>query len=205
MSEGDRSYRIVGDLRDLPLHGKGPSSVTWWGTLGFMVLEGMGFALVIGVYLYLAVNAPEWPLGAPAPDLWAGTLITAVLLASLLPNYFVAQWAKQQHLRKAQWGLVLMTVAGVLPLVIRGFEFGAFHVWWDTNAYGSVVWTLLGLHSTHLLTDVADTVVLAVLMFTRHGGNPKRFGDVQDNAVYWNFVVASWLPIYFVLYWFPRL
>ena len=28
-------------------------------------------------------------------------------------------------------------------------------------------------------------------MFTRHGDNPRRFGDVQDNALYWNFVVAD--------------
>jgi heme/copper-type cytochrome/quinol oxidase subunit 3 len=28
---------------------------------------------------------------------------------------------------------------------------------------------------------------------------------VNDNAVYWDFVVVSWLPIFFLLYWFPRL
>jgi cytochrome c oxidase subunit I+III len=29
--------------------------------------------------------------------------------------------------------------------------------------------------------------------------------DVEDNAVYWYFVVAAWLPIYGVIYWAPRL
>jgi heme/copper-type cytochrome/quinol oxidase subunit 3 len=28
---------------------------------------------------------------------------------------------------------------------------------------------------------------------------------VQDNAMYWNFVVASWLPIYGCIYWIPRI
>jgi heme/copper-type cytochrome/quinol oxidase subunit 3 len=42
-------------------------------------------------------------------------------------------------------------------------------------------------------------------MFTRHGDNARRFGDVQDNAMYWNFVVAAWLPIYACIYWIPRL
>ena len=42
-------------------------------------------------------------------------------------------------------------------------------------------------------------------MFTRHGDNPRRFGDVQDNALYWNFVILTWLPIYACLYWLPRL
>jgi len=76
---------------------------------------------------------------------------------------------------------------------------------WDANAYGSIVWLLLGLHTIHLLTDLGDTIVLAVLMFTRHGTVGKRLGDVADNATYWNFVVASWLPIYFLIYWVPRL
>ena len=32
--------------------------------------------------------------------------------------------------------------------IVRVFEFRSLNVWWDTNAYGSVVWTLLGLHTT---------------------------------------------------------
>jgi heme/copper-type cytochrome/quinol oxidase subunit 3 len=66
------------------------------------------------------------------------------------------------------------------------------------------VWLLLGLHTTHIVTDVADTLVLTVLMFTKHGEG-RRFSDVEDNAFYWNFVVLSWLPIYALLYWGPRL
>ena len=33
----------------------------------------------------------------------------------------------------------------------------------------------------------------------------KRFVDVEENAVYWYFVVLAWLPIYGVIYWAPRL
>jgi heme/copper-type cytochrome/quinol oxidase subunit 3 len=32
----------------------------------------------------------------------------------------------------------------------------------------------------------------------------KRYSDVSENALYWYFVVFSWLPIYAVLYWAPR-
>jgi cytochrome c oxidase subunit III len=98
-----------------------------------------------------------------------------------------------------------MALFGIIPLIPRVFEFGALHVSWDSNAYGSITWTLLGLHTTHLITDLADTLVLLVLMFTRHGRNKRRFGDVQDNAMYWNFVVLTWLPIYACLYGVPRL
>ena len=60
--------RIVADLSELPLHAMGSASPTWWGTVAFMLIEGTGFALVIGVYLYLDSLASNWPLSAPLPS-----------------------------------------------------------------------------------------------------------------------------------------
>ncbi|MDB5515573.1 MAG: cytochrome oxidase subunit [Tardiphaga sp.] len=197
--------RIVRDLSRLPMHGMGSASPTWWGTAAFMLIEGTGFALAIAVYLYLMSIAATWPIDAPRPDLAPGSWITGLLLVSLVPNYLVLRWAREQDLRKVQIGLVVMSILGIAPLAIRGLEFPALNVSWDQNAYGSIVWTLLGLHTIHIITDVADTLVLGVLMFTRHADNPRRFGDVQDNCMYWAFVVATWLPIYGCIYWIPRL
>lgn len=197
--------RIVLDLGRLPPHGLGTASVTWWGTLAFMLIEGTGFALVIAVYLYLMSLAAVWPINAPPPDLLPGTLVTLILLVSLAPNILISRWAERQDLRKVRIGVVIMSILGIAPLVVRIFEFPALKVSWDSNAYGSVVWTLLGLHTTHIITDLLDTLVLASLMFTRHGSNERRFGDVQDNAMYWNFVVVTWLPIYGCIYWLARL
>ena len=193
------------DLSKLPLHGLGTASLTWWGTLAFMLIEGTGFALAIVVYLYLMGLAPQWPLDAPLPDLWAGSLVTLVLLFSLIPNFFLSRWAKAQDLKKIRIGLMIMAVLGVLPLVLRVFEFPAMHISWDRNAYGSIVWVMLGLHTTHLITDLGETLVLMVLMRTKHADNPRRYGDISDNVMYWNFVVATWIPMYACIYWLPRL
>lgn len=197
--------RVVLDLARLPLHGTGAASITWWGTLAFMLIEGTGFALAIAVYLYLMSLATIWPLDAPPPDLLPGTLVTVILMVSVVPNVMISRWAEQRDLRKVRIGMVVMSALGVAPLIVRIFEFPALNINWDSNAYGSIIWTLLGLHTTHIITDLVDTVVLAALMFTRHGDNLRRFGDVQDNAMYWNFVVATWLPIYGCIYWIPRL
>ena len=98
-----------------------------------------------------------------------------------------------------------MFVICAIAIVMRFYEFPHLHFRWDENAYGSITWTLLGFHSFHLVTDLADSTVLTVLMFTRHGHEPTRFVDEAENAFYWYFVVLSWLPIYAVLYWAPRL
>jgi heme/copper-type cytochrome/quinol oxidase subunit 3 len=197
--------RVAVDLSDLPAHGMRTASVTWWGTLSFMLIEATGFGLGIAVYLYLMSIAATWPIDASRPNLLPGTVVTLILVASVVPNYLVSQWAEQQNIRKVKIGMIVMSVLGIVPLVVRAFEFPALNVSWDSNAYGSIVWTLLGLHTTHIITDLVDTLVLAALMFTSHGENPRRFGDVQDNAMYWNFVVVAWLPIYGCIYWMPRL
>jgi cytochrome c oxidase subunit III len=195
---------IVRNVGELPTVGFGPKSGPWWGAMAFIAIEGMGFAVAIGAYLYLySVNA-SWPIGAAPPDLWPGTAATVIYLLSIIPNEYTNRVAHRQDLVKVRAGLILMSLIGIVLLVLRGFEFAHLNTRWDNSAYGSVVWLILGLHTTHLATDVADTIVLAVLMFTSHA-KPRRFSDVTDNVFYWNFVVLAWLPLYFLLDWMPRL
>jgi heme/copper-type cytochrome/quinol oxidase subunit 3 len=130
--------------------------------------------------------------------------MTALLIVSAIPNELTNRVARRLDLYWSRIGLIVMCVIGTAALVLRGFEFAHLNARWDIDAYASIVWFILGLHAVHLATDLGDTIVLTVLMFTRHA-QPRRFSDVTDNAFYWNFVVVAWLPLYFVLYWIPRL
>jgi cytochrome c oxidase subunit III len=196
--------RPVQDVSELPTSGFGAASPIWWGTLAFITLEATGFLLASGAYLYLRQVNPQWPIAAPAPDHWLGTGMLVLLLASLAPNALADRAAKQKRLPAVQFWIVVMTILGLGAVALRFWEFAWVNVRWDENAYGSVTWFVLGLHAVHILTDVADTIVLAALMFTRHVTD-KRFADVSDNAFYWYFVVASWVPLYALIYGVPRL
>ncbi len=196
-------HRPVQDVSGLPDYAFGHRMTPFWGTLGFMALEGTGFALAAGSYLYLVWLNPQWPLADKAPDLSWATLLTVVLLVSVWPNQIAKRNAKREDLPRVRGDLLLMSFISIVVLAIRAFEFGTLNVRWDQNAYGSIVWVLLGLHTAHILTDAVDTFVLTALMFTRHA-HGKRFSDVEDNAFYWDFVVLSWLPIYGLIYWASR-
>ena len=191
------------DVSELPTYGFGHRSPIWWGTLGFVTLEGMGFALAAGAYFYLAWLNPQWPIGRP-PDLVVSTALLILLGLSLVPNIWLDAAAREENIAKVRIGLVAASVIGLAAIGLRAFELGTLNIRWDQNAYGSVQWLLLGLHTAHLVTDVGDTMVLTALMFTRHGRG-KRFSDVSDNCFYWYFVVASWAPVYGLIYWAPRL
>jgi len=192
------------DVSHLPTHAFGHRSIMWWGGAGLMAIEGTMFVLLIVAYIYLKGRSPEWPPGHFAPVLFWGTVNTAVMLASLVPNHFTKAAADRLDLQGTRLWLSVSLLFAYAFVVIRIFEFGSLNVWWDSNAYGSIVWTLLGFHTAHLLTDVIDSTVFAVLLFT---GPLKKshFVDVSENSYYWYFVVLFWLPVYGVIYLAPRL
>lgn len=202
----DLQPRFTGDLAHLPTHAFGHRSLTWWGVIGFMLIEGTFFALTIAAYFYLMSQEQTWP-PAPfhPPDWLAGTLFTLVMVLSEIPNSLVKRAAEAGRLREVRKLLLLVSIVGIVLLIIRAFEFNSLNVRWYDNAYGSIIWALLVLHTTHIMTDWGDTVVLAALMHTKHGIEGRRFVDVSENSLYWRFVWLAWLPIYVLIYWLPRL
>jgi heme/copper-type cytochrome/quinol oxidase subunit 3 len=170
-----------------------------------VLIESTVFALAIASYFYFRTRMPSWPPGGVAPpDLRWGTINTLILLASILPNELAKHAGEHVDLRGVRIWMVVCLLFGLGFNVVRVYEFRHLNVMWDHDAYGSIVWVLLGLHTTHIVTDFLDTAVLTALMFVGPI-EEKRFVDVEENAVYWNFVVLAWLPIYGVIYWAPRL
>jgi cytochrome c oxidase subunit 3 len=191
------------DVSHLPEFAFGNRNLAWWGGAGLMIIEGMMFALMIVTYLYLKGRSPHWPPGYFAPVLFWGTLNTVVLVASAVPNHLYERAAEKMDVPRIRLWMVVSLIFAVAFNVIRIFEFRSLNVWWDSNAYGSVVWTLLGFHTVHLLTDLVDSTALTWLMF-RGPVSPSHFVDTAENAMYWDFVVLAWLPIYVCIYLAPR-
>jgi len=195
--------RIVGDLSSLKAYEFGFKSLWGWGLLGFMLVEGMAFLLAAGAYIYLMTQSQQWPLHGLAPELTYGIVFTVILLLSQIPNLWVARASTRRGATDVKHGIVIMTLIGVLLMIVRGFEFAHLNTRWDHDAYGSIVWAIMVLHTFHLITDWIDTAALGVVLYTKPI-TPERFSFAEDNASYWLFVVVSWLPLYALVYWAPR-
>lgn len=196
--------RPVIDVSGLPPVAFGHRGVVWWGTIGVVAIEGTMFVLVMTAYLYLKGRVPHWPYGFLPPGLLWGTVNTVVLLASAIPNQLTKSAAERFDFRGARFWLTICLVFGLAFNIIRIFEFRTLNVWFDSNGYGSIVWVLLGVHTTHILTDFVDSCILAAVLYK----GPVKLShmvDVSENALYWYFVVLAWLPIYALIYWAPRL
>jgi len=198
--------RFTDSVADLPTHKFGPSSLTWWGILGFMVIEGAAFALTFAVYFFLMGHEQGWPPeGRKAPDLLFGTLFTIIILLSEIPNTMIKKAAHERDVPTIRLLMPLIVGIGAVLLVIRAFEFNNLNCRWTDDAYSSIMWALLLLHTAHILTDWLDTVVLWALMMTPLGYEGRRLVDTDENSLYWRYVWLLWLPIYLMIYWVPRL
>jgi len=192
------------DVGELPTYAFGHRSILWWATMCMIAVEGTVFALSITAYIYLKGRVPHWPPGVMPPELRWGTLNVIILLVSIWPNLLARRAAEHFELGGVRLWMTICMVLALAFNIVRVLEFSALNVRWDTNAYGSITWTLLGLHTAHIVTDFLDSGVLTAVMFCGTV-DEHRFVDVSENAMYWNFVVLSWLPIYALIYLAPRI
>ena len=198
--------RFTDSVAELPTYKFGPSSLTWWGIMAYMVVEGSAFAMAFAAYFFLMGHEQGWPPEArAAPDVLAGTLFTILILLSEIPNTMIKHAAEKYDVDKIRALMPVIVGIGAVLLAVRGFEFNSLNCRWTDNAYASIIWALLILHTIHILTDWGDTVVLWALMMTPLGYESRRLVDTDENALYWRYVWLLWIPIYLMIYWIPRL
>jgi heme/copper-type cytochrome/quinol oxidase subunit 3 len=206
------STRTVIDVSELPHHEFDTYDPVWWGNNLLLAIETSMFAILIATYFYLRQNFELWPppvaqLTAtlkPLPQLTYGTANTILLLVSCIPMVFTDRAARSGNRSASQIGLVICVACGLAAVVLRSFEFSAVYFRWDSNAYGSIVWFMLGMHLLHLLVLTSESILLAIWIFTREFDMKHRV-DIVTVAVYWYWVVAIWLLLYGIIYFAPRL
>jgi len=204
--------RVVIDVSALKHHDFDTYDPVWWGNNLLLAIETSMFAILIATYFYLRQNFALWPpplaqLTAtlrPLPELGYGTANTILLLLGCIPMVFADLAARRNNRDRARIMLVICAVIGFGALVLRGFEYSAMYFRWDSNAYGSIVWFMLGMHMLHLMILTTETVLLTIWIFNREFDMKHRV-DIVTIGVYWYWVVAIWVVLYAIIYFTPRI
>lgn len=198
-------FRPVVDVRGFSPYSLGPDGPLWWGMLGMIAIEAAVFAILIAAYFYLKTQSAAWPQGGfGPPSLLLPTINTVILVASSFVMHWADKGAAKDDQRRLRVGMIGAASLAVVFLVLKVVEYSGVPYKWDTNAYGSIVWTIIGFHSAHVFLLLLKTTVVATLA-VRGFFTPERRLGVIINGMYWHFVVAVWVPLYVVLYWSPRL
>ena len=206
------STRAVIDVSELPHHEFDTYDPVWWGNNLLLAIETSMFGILIATYFYLRQNFALWPppvaqLTAtlkPLPLLGYGTAVTILLLCSCAPMVLTDIAARRGNRGVCQIGLIVAVACALAAVVLRSFEFSAVYFRWDSNAYGSVVWFMLGMHLMHLLVLTTEAVLLTIWIFIREFDMKHRV-DIVTVAVYWYWVTAIWIVLYAIIYFTPRL
>jgi cytochrome c oxidase subunit III len=195
---------VRGTADTLPTLVGGARSPGWWGIVFLLVIETVVFSSLIASYFYLKAYAPRWPpAGYEAPELLLPFISTGILLLSVAPMYWSFRAVRRDQRNQQMIALAVVIVMGMVFLALKVVEYSDKEYIWSTNAYGSIVWTMIGFHSVHLIAAMLKS--LGVLFVTWRGFfNARRYVSVQTNMMYWFFVVAIWIPLFLTIYIAPH-
>jgi cytochrome c oxidase subunit III len=198
-----RATRAVADVRHLPRTVFGNRALMWWGTMGFIIIEGTTLFICAITYFYLRRNFATWPpQHVYRPGLVIPTIQVLVMLLSILPMRWVDRATYRMDLRTVRTGLLICSLLILVMCVLRIYEFRALKVRWDTSAYGSAAWAVIFSHTTLLVLEAAETLAITSLMFGDQV-EERDLSGVSDNALYWYFLTGVWVPLYIAVFLSP--
>lgn len=164
----------------------------WWGMLLLLAAEATLFGTLVASYFYLRLQSSEWPpAGIPLPSVALPLVLTAVLVATTAPVLAAGRAARAGRTGAAVRWIVFATLvqAGYLAVQIVLFleDLSKFDP--RDTAYGSVYFTLLGVHHVHVVVGLALNAGLSVRLLG--GLTNYRLIGVRAVALYWCFVNAA--------------
>ena len=169
------------------------------GVVLFLGSELMLFAAWLAAYYDLRGINAVWP----PPDVHLDPLepsIGTVLLAMSSGFFFPAVRAiRNGRPRTARAWLAggLFGALAFIALTLHGWSKAAFR--WDTHAYGSVFYGLLGLHAAHV---AIGAILMLYLVFgaAKAGFRGAHAAGTEAISYYWHFVFIVWLAIWSTIY-----
>jgi heme/copper-type cytochrome/quinol oxidase subunit 3 len=189
---------------DIPVGNTKTYAVGWWGILAGIITEAALFAYLLFGYFYFTIqpHGEMWPTEMPHFKLALPN--TIILLVSSGAVWFGERGAHQGIRWKQAAGLGAGTVLGVIFVVIQVLEWKSKSFSLNSGPYGSLFFTITGFHMAHVVLGLLMLVPLTVWSALGYFG-PRRSAPISIGAIYWHFVDAVWLVVFFSLYITPYL
>jgi heme/copper-type cytochrome/quinol oxidase subunit 3 len=192
--------------RPLPIGAIDTRASGWWAMIFVVCTEGALFGYLLFSYYYFAIQAQSvgyFPPGGP-PSLKLALPDTIILLLSSVAVSWAQMNVKHANRSRLVLGLGIGAVLGIIFLVIQYFEWAEKQFTLASHPYGSLYFTITGFHMAHVFVGVVALTALFVWSWMGYF-NRVRYAHIHIGALYWHFVDAVWLVIFFTFYITPRL
>ena len=168
----------------------------------FIIADTMTFAACLVAYGFLRNGTPNWP--RPFHSITNVALMTFILLSSSLTMTIGVRSAQKGDKAGALRWTMITAALGILFATLHIREWmgmigeGAtlFHNPWGTPLFGSLFFSITGLHLLH----VTGGVVALIAVGLRYKGGRYNADDLEITALYWDFVDLVWMFVVPLVY-----
>jgi len=191
------------DVAHLPTVAFTGRSPLWWGAVGLIAIEASMFALFIASYFFLRMRVDVWPPpGVNVPRLFLPTVNLGIMILSCIPAYLASEAAKRSDPAGMKLWLLINILLALITVAIRWQVWNSLNYTGYSNAYGSIVFIILGFHMFDYVAGILASIVIVAALLAGHAGEQVR-KSVDFDSYTWYFVVAIWIPLYLVIFVSP--
>jgi cytochrome c oxidase subunit III len=195
---------VIVEPRQIPVGPIGRHGIGYWGVGMLIATEAALFAYLLFAYYYTGATAQRgWVLEA-RPALTLALPNTVLLLASSVVAWIGERGILDRRRAKALLGFGGAFVMGAVFAAVQGNEWTSKPFDLGTSSYASLYFVTTGFHMAHVIIGLG--VLAALFTWTALDYfSPRRRLTISAGVLYWHFVDAVWLFVFFTYYVSPYL
>jgi cytochrome c oxidase subunit 3 len=171
----------------------------------WVVIAGvvMLFTALTSAYIVRSASSNDWRQMAMPKVLWLSTVV--ILMSSLTMEIARRSLKRERDRGYARWLMITLT----LGLAFLGTQLFAWRqlarqgVYMASNPYNSFFYLFTAAHGLHLLGGILTLGYLLVRTNRKRStvaGELRRAGAADAATIYWHFMDALWLVLFFLLF-----
>ncbi|HZO36872.1 MAG TPA: heme-copper oxidase subunit III [Solirubrobacteraceae bacterium] len=171
------------------------------GMLLFIISEIMVFGAFFTAYFFIrVVNGDQWfPFEGHHLPVAVAFVNTTILVSSSFTLHWAETSLKRNNRAAFKAGMLSTFLLGLTFLFVQINEY--VHIGFAPHdfAQGSVFYGLTGLHGAHVAIGLLLLGIVTLRAFRGHF-SPESHRGVEIPGIYWHFVDAMWIVVYFSVY-----
>ena len=174
----------------------------WWGMMTLIATEACLFGYLLFSYYYMLLQEGRDFLPPEMPSFRLSGPNTVLLLLSSVAVWYGEHSIKRSHSGRAVVGFGTGFVMGAVFVGVQVREWMEKPYSLDSDPHGSLFFTVTGFHMAHVVVGLL--VLGALILWTALGKfDAERHAPVSIGGIYWHFVDAVWLTVFFSFYLAP--
>jgi cytochrome c oxidase subunit III len=161
----------------------------------FIIADTATFAGCLVAYGFIRNATPNWP--RPFHSMTNVAIMTFILITSSLTMLYGMRAARAGDKSGALRWILITAGAGILFALLHirewlqliGEGMTMFHNPWGTGLFGSMFFSITGLHLMHVTGGVIALIAVGI----RYKGGRYNADDIEVLGLYWHFVDLVWM------------